>query len=310
MIAMSEEFARLGKCPHCGEDLGVTIKNAPPEGYAKVKLGPEKQKILGVQTAPVQRVDMAKVIRTVGRIAYDPELYQAQQEYLQAIAASKKAESSMAAEIRDQAEKLIDSSKIKLRLLGLSDDLVKEIETVGKPDRALLYSDAGGRVWLYAPIYEYELPLVKAGDKVQVDVAGLPGKKFEGVIRSIDSVLDPMTRSARVRAVLDNPEGVLKPEMYANATIRIEAGKKLAVPEQAVFATGEKNIVFVAKPDGTLEPREVVLGMTTNDLSEIRSGVGEGEQVVIDGNFLIDSESRLKAALQGMGSGGGHQHGA
>ncbi len=310
MMAMSEEFARLGKCPHCGEDLGVTIKNAPPEGYANVKLGSEKQKILGVETAPVRRMQMAKVIRTVGRIAYDPELYQTEEEYLQALEASKKAESSTVLEIREQANKLVESAKIKLRLLGLNEELIKEIETAGKPDRSLLYSDAGGRVWLYAPIYEYELSLVKPGAQVQVELPGLAGQKFEGIVRSIDSVLDPMTRSARVRAVLENPEGSLKPEMYANATLSIDTGEKLAVPEEAVFATGEKNIVFVAQPNGNLEPREVVLGVRIDNFSEIRSGVGEGEQVVTDGNFLIDSESRLKAALQDMGSkGGGHQHG-
>lgn len=310
MIAMSEEFARLGKCPHCGEDLGVTIKNAPPEGYAGLKLGREKQEVLGVETAPVSKVKMAKEIRTVGRIAYDPELYQAQEEYLQALQASKKAESALAPEIKHQALKLVESSKIKLRLLGLSDELIREIESLGMADRSLLYSDAGGQVWLYAPIYEYELPLVKVGDSLEAEAPAMPGKKFEGIIRSIDSVLDPMTRSARVRAVLQNPEGLLKPEMYVNATLSMDVGEKLAVPEQAVFATGDQNIVFVAQPNGTFEPREVVLGISAGEFHEIRSGVGEGELVVTRGNFLIDSESRLKYALQGMGEKGGHQHGA
>ncbi|OGX06904.1 MAG: hypothetical protein A3G87_00660 [Omnitrophica bacterium RIFCSPLOWO2_12_FULL_50_11] len=321
MIAMSEEFARLGKCPECGEDLGLAIKNLAPEGYAKLKLGPEKQAILGVETAPVQKLNMVKMIRTVGRIAYDPELYQAQEEYLQALEAAKKAGSSMIPEIREQANKLVESAKIKLRLLGLSEELINEIKTAGTPDRSLLYSDPGGRVWLYAPIYEYELSLVKIGAQAVVEVPGVTGKEFTGLIRSIDSVLDPMTRSARVRAVLENPEGLLKPEMYANATLNVDLGEKLAVPEEAVFATGDKNIVFVAKPDGSLEPREVVLGVRTDDFSEIKSGAGEGERVVTSGNFLIDSESRLKAALQGAAratgstkgdagsSMGGHQHG-
>jgi RND family efflux transporter MFP subunit len=259
---------------------------------------------------------MTKAIRTVGRIAHDPELYQAQQEYLQALAGSKKAGSATAPEIHEQAGKLVESARIKLRLLGLSEELIDEIEAAGKPDRSLLYSDPGGRVWLYAPIYEYELSLVKAGDKIEIEAPGLPGEKFEGLIRSIDSVLDPMTRSARVRAVLENPQGFLKPEMYVNATLRVDVGEKLAVPQEAVFATGEKNVVFVTRPDGSMEPREVVLGVQADDFSEVRSGVGEGEQVVTDGNFLIDSESRLKAALQGMGGsagesqGGGHSHGA
>ena len=118
-----------------------------------------------------------------------------------------------------------------------------------------------------------------------------------------------MTRTVRVRAVLDNPEGLLKPEMYVNANLQINMGEVLAVPEEAIFSTGEKNILFVAKPGGIFEPREVVLGTKANNYSEIKSGVASGEMVVTSGNFLIDSESRLKAAFEGMGSGGEHQHG-
>lgn len=310
MIAMNKEFAQLGICPHCGEDLGVTIKNAPPEGYASLHLGAEKQAVLGIKTAPVQRIRLTKTIRTVGRIAYDPGLYQAQEEYLQAYNASQKSQASLAPEIKEQTGKLLESSKIKLRLLGLNEDLINDIETAGKPDRSLLYSEAGGRVWLYAQVYEYELPFVKVGDNVEASVPGISGKKFNGTIRSIDSVLDPMTRSARVRAVLENPDGYFKPEMYADAVLKVDAGERVAVPEEAIFKTGEKNIVFVVNPQGVLEPREVVLGVTTEDYAEIRSGLGEGESVVTNGNFLIDSESRLKAALNGAGeSSGGHQHG-
>ncbi len=309
MIALTEENVRLGKCPHCGEDLGVTIQEAMPAGYAAVKLGAEKRELIGIETAPVTKRTLEKTIRTVGRVAYDPELYQAQEEYLQALRASQKA-AAAEPEIKAQADKLVESSKIKLRLLGLSEELIQEIETAGKADRSLLYSDAGGKVWLYAPIYEYEIPLVKAGDRLKAEVPGMPGKAFEGEIRSIDSVLDPETRSARVRAVLDNSEGLLKPEMFVNATILIAAGEKLAVPEQAVFSTGEKQIVFVAKADGNFEPREVGLGIKTDDFLEVLSGLSEGELVVTSGNFLIDSESRLKAALEGIGSKGGHQHGA
>jgi len=308
LFAVTEEIAKTGKCPHCGEDLGIVIKQMMPEGYAKVAVSHEKQQAIGIETAPVKKIVIEKTIRTVGRIAYDPELYQAQEEYLQAIQALKKAENSVP-EIKEQASKLVESAKIKLRLLGLSSDLVGEIETLGKPDRSLLYSDVGGRVWLYAPIYEYEIPLVKVGDTLEIEIPSVPDKKVQGIIRSIDSVLDPMTRSVRVRAVLENPEGLLKPEMYANATLKINLGENATVPTEAVFSTGEKNIVFVAKPDGVFEPREVTLGIKTENGYQVKSGLGEDELVVTSGNFLIDSESRLKAALQGMGSGGGHQHG-
>ena len=307
MIAMTPEFARLGKCPHCGEDLGVIVKEALPQGYATVQLGAEKQQIVGIKTAPVQKRALTKTIRSSGRIAYDPELYQAEEEYLQAAQALKKT-GTADSEIQSQAAKLVDSAKIKLRLLGLSDSIVREIETAGKPDRSLLYSDAGGKVWLYAPIYEYEMPFVHLGDSVEVEVPAIADKKIAGVVRSIDSVVDPVTRSIRVRAQLENPDGALKPEMYVNATLKTSLGEQLAVPEEAVFATGEKNIVFMAGGNNSFEPRDVGLGAKADGFYEIKTGLQEGEQVVTSGNFLIDSESRLKSALEGVGSSGGSDH--
>src|SRR3989338_3359947 len=309
LIAMTEESARLGKCPHCGEDLGVIVKEAMPQGMAAVKLSPDSQRAVGVETEAVKKKAITKTVRTVGRIAYDPELYRTQQEYLQSVDALKKAEAAEP-EIKDQAAQLVESSKIKLRLLGLSPELIKDIEIAGKPDRSLLYSDAGGSVWLYAPIYEYEMPLVKVGDILSVETSSISGKKFEGKIRSIDSVLDPSTRTVRVRAVLENPDGLLKPEMYVNASLQVNLGESVAVPKEAVFMTGENNIVFVSNQTGQYEPRQVKLGVEADNYYQVKSGLSEGELVVTSGNFLIDSESRLKAALQGMGSGGGHQHGA
>ena len=307
MMAMTPELARLGKCPHCGEDLGVIVREALPQGYANVQLSEGKQQAIGVKTAPVRKMALTKTIRASGRIAYDPELYQAEEEYLQAAEALKKA-ATADPEIQAQAAKLVDSSRIKLRLLGLNDAVVEELEKAGKSDRSLLYSDAGGTVWLYAPIYEYEMASVHVGDPVEVEVPAIADKKIPGVVRSIDSVVDPITRSVRVRARLENPDGILKPEMYVNAVLKTDLGEQLAVPEEAVFATGEKNIVFVVQTGNIFDPREVTLGTKVDHFYEIKGGLQEGEQVVTSGNFLIDSESRLKSALEGAG-GGGHSHG-
>jgi len=307
-IKMTPEFAKLGKCPMCGEDLGVIIKDTFPQGYTSVQLGAGKQQAIGVKTAAVQKAALTKTIRAAGRIAYDPELYQAEEEYLQAAQALKKAEAADP-EIKEQAAKLVDSSRIKLRLLGLSDAIVQEIEQAGKPDRSLLYSDAGGKVWLYAPIYEYELPFVHVGENVGIVVPALPDKKIQGVIRSLDSVVDPVTRSVRIRAQLENPDGVLKPEMYVDAILQVNLGEQVAVPEEAVFMTGEKNIVFIAGENNVFEPREVTLGAKADGFYQVKSGLQEGEIVVTSGNFLIDSESRLKAALEDVGKGGAHVHG-
>lgn len=313
MIAMTPEMARLGKCPHCGEDLGVVVKDAGPAGYASVNLAPDKQQLIGITLKPAVRQGMEKEIRTSGKIAYDPELYQAEEEYLQAVAASAKAAASDVAAIRDQAAQLVESAGIKLKLLGLNEELIAELVKAGKPDRSLFYAEPGRPVWVYARIYEYELPYVKPGTAVEVTIPSVPGHLFKGTLRALDSVVDQATRTVRARAVLDNLEGLLKPEMYVDVVIRVSLGEVLTVPSEAVFETGTQKIVFVRKADGIFEPREVTLGARSENIWEIKSGITEGEEVVTSGNFLIDSESRLRAAIQGLGSGsgaGGHQHGS
>jgi Cu(I)/Ag(I) efflux system membrane fusion protein len=207
----------------------------------------------------------------------------------------------------DQAQRLVDASRTRLRLLGLSDPMIDEMAEWQGPDKALLLSDPGRLVWVYASVYEYELSSVQVGGVVAVETASAPGRRWEGTIRAVDSVLDPATRSARVRVQLEDPESLLRPEMYVDASITVALGEVLAVPEEAVFQTGTRAIVFVDQGQGLFEPRDVTVGAKADQFYEMRSGVTEGERVVTSGNFLIDSESRLKGALQGMG--GGHQHG-
>jgi len=287
---------------------GSTATTTLPKGYAPILVTPQKQQLIGIKTVAAKKMAITKAIRTVGRIAYDPELYQAEQEYLQSLKSLKSTQSGSDPETIEQAKRLADSSRMKLRLKGLDDKYIDEMENWPGPDKSLLLSDQEGKVWLYAPVYEYELPFVKTGQAIVAEVPAT-GRKLEGVIRSIDSVLDPMTRSVKVRAVLTDSEKLLKPEMYVNVNLQIDLGEVLVVPEEAVFSTGEKNVVFIKEQNGVFEPREVSLGVKSEKYQEIRSGISEGENVVVSGNFLIDSESRLKAALTGM-SGGGHQHGA
>jgi len=159
---------------------------------------------------------------------------------------------------------------------------------------------------LYADVYESDLPYVKAGQNIEAVTVSLPGEVFKGVVKSLDPVINPKTRSARVRAVIRNDRNFLKPDMYLNAKIKIDRGEKLSVPESAVMDTGTLRIVFVAQEDGFFEPREVSLGAKTEDFYHVKSGLSEGEKVVSSGNFLIDSESKLKASLSAIA--GGHQH--
>lgn len=292
------------------ESDGISKSNAnAPQGYAAILITPQKRQFIGVRTAKVEKREISKTIRTVGRIAYDPELYQAEQEYISSARTWKEAEKNTNPDVAANAKRLVESSQMRLRLLGLNKELIGEVATWDGPDKSLLLTDPTGKAWLYAPIYEYELPLVKVGQTISAEISATLGKTLTGTIRSIDSVLDPMTRTARVRAVLTDPDGGLKPEMYVNASIAVNAGEVLAIPEEAVFNTGTKQIVFVDKSNGIFEPRDVKVGFKTEGFYELKDGVADGESVVTSGNFLIDSESRLKAALEGMGEGGGHQHG-
>jgi len=273
-----------------------------PSGYAPILVTPQKQQLIGVTTAPVERRAMTKTIRAAGIIAHDPELYQAQQEYIEARAALAQAQASQFPEVIERAERLVESSELRLRHLGLSEEMIQDVGTWTRPDHRLLLGGAG-QFWVYASIYEYELPWVKPGQTVTVDVSALPHRTFRGTVKAIDPILEHMTRTARVRILVEDPEGMLKPAMYVNVSLAVEVGQVLAVPDGAVFQTGTQSIVFVDKGQGLFEPREVTVGAKASDWYEVQAGLAEGERVVTSGNFLIDSESRLKAALQGMSHG-------
>ena len=286
-----------------------TAASAMPEGYAPVLLTPQKQQLIGIRSAPVERRKLTKTIRATGTIAHDPELYQAQAEYLQANRTLEQAIQGGAADAMDQAQRLVDSARIRLKHLGLSDELIQEISTWKEPEHSLLYAHPGEPVWMYAQVYEYELSLIHVGQELTVEVPSLPGRAFTGAIRAIDQMVDPATRTTRIRAELQDPEGQLKPDMYVNAAITVELGEVLAVPEEAVFSTGEKTIVFVDKGQGLFEPRDVALGAKADGYVEVTSGLAAGEIAVTSGNFLIDSESRLKGAFQNAAEEPEHPHG-
>lgn len=287
-------------------------------GYAAVRIPLEKQQLIGVKLGTVEKRVMKKQIRTSGRVAFDAELYTAQREFVSAVTSLAKSKHGPYHEPLERAEGLVNSTRIRLRLLGMSDEEMAELEKKSAQDRNLILPEGPSAflslvdqfVWVYGNIYEYELPFVKVGSTVKVRVPTFPEKEFTGEVRGLTPVLDPETRSVRIRAKVGNPEGLLKPNMYVDLYLESELGEALAVPLEAVMETGERRIVFVAKGDGHFEPREVTVGVKAGDFYEVKSGLAMGEQVVVSGNFLIDSESRLQAAFQGMDSGGGHQHGA
>lgn len=271
------------------------------EGHAAIELTPQKQQIIGIKTTSVKRQNLTKTVRVVGTVAHDPELYQAQVEYIQAIQTLKWVqEEGSSQEILDQFQSLREASQTRLRHMGISEELIKEMATWKEPQHSLLYAHPEQPVWIYVQIYQYELPLIHVGDEVEVTDPSFSGDMFKGKIKAIDLMVDQMTRTTRVRILIEDHNGKLRPDMYVDVNIHVNLGDTLTVPQEAVFDTGPQKIVFVDRGEGMLEPRDVVLGARTEGFYEIKEGLKEGEKVVTSGNFLIDSESRLQAALEGM----------
>lgn len=272
-------------------------EGAPSEvsGQAVVKLPKWRQQLIGIETTAAAVRPLRVSIRTVGRIAYDPDLYTAMTEYREALLSREKVKASTWPDVRERADALVTAAAMKLKLMGLGQEQIDALDERTAPTNLLL-GRPGGMLWVYADIYESDAALVKAGQGVAVTLPALPGKTFRGTINAVDPVLNPNTRTLRVRAEISDPDGQLKPEMFVNASIEVPLGERLAVPIDAVLDTGERQTVFVETAPGEFAPREVKVGRQADGQDEILSGLKTGEKVVTKANFLLDSESKLRAA--------------
>jgi Cu(I)/Ag(I) efflux system membrane fusion protein len=157
-------------------------------------------------------------------------------------------------------------------------------------------------VWVLADVYEYELPRLSLGERATMTLSYWPGRSWEGTVTYIYPAVDEKTRTIKVRAEVGNPKGELKPEMFADVTIHASPRTVLQVPDDAILESGTRNVVFVSQGEGKLVPREITVGDHGSGVVEIRGGLKEGDVVVRGANFLVDSESRLKAAISAMTS--------
>jgi RND family efflux transporter MFP subunit len=255
--------------------------------------------------------------------AYSPELVSAQREY--AIASKAAAEASP--DSRAAMQQLADASLARLRNWNISDAQLKTLATGGEsrtltfaspvagvvtekkavqgmrfmPGDALYQIADTSAVWVVADVAEQDIALVKNGGKASVRVDAYPDKTFSGTVAYIYPTLKAETRTIQVLLELANPGGLLKPAMYAQVEFAVGSrGAVLAVPTAAVIDSGTRKVVVVDLGDGRFEPRPVTTGARGDQFIEILAGVQEGERVVAAGNFLIDSESNLKAALGGL----------
>jgi len=275
----------------------VYEEETAPAQTSGVYISSEKQQLIGVKKGRVEKRELSGQILTVGRVAYDPSLFTAQQEYLQAFKSSRTIHKDEGY-IDEQSGALIKSMKQKLLAMGMGEEEIIELQTRGKPQQNLyLPTSEDTNVWVYVTIYEYEAELVKAGTPVEVRAIAYPGQAFEGKVIAVTPIIETATRTLKVRALVDNPENKLKLEMFVNVTIKYDLGDKLAVPEEAVMHAGTRDIVFVTGTNGHFEPRVVKLGNKAGDYYEVLDGLAENEEVATSGNFLIDSESKLNAGF-------------
>jgi len=258
---------------------------------------------------------------------YSPELVSTQEEYLLALKAKKSLTKSSFPEVASSGDSLAESAKRRLNLWDITDEEIKRLEESGQAKKTItLYAPFSGFVleksaykgmnvmpgmslykladlsvvWLYADIYEYELPFIRLGQQASIQLTYLPGETFTGKAVYIYPALNPETRTAKVRFESPNPHERLKPEMYANVEIKVHLGQKLAVPEGAIIDTGIRQMAIIDKGNGYFEPREVKVGSKVEGYYEVIKGLKAGERVVTSANFLIDSESKLKEAVGGM----------
>ena len=274
-----------------------------------VKIRKDKQELIGVKTEAVLRRPLTRMVRSVAKIAYDPELYKAEQEFIQANRLKEVLKLSESLEIKERAGALVEAANLKLRLLGLSDKQIEELKTKLESDRGLIISDSlTPYVWAYLTIYENDLDTVEVGDHVTLKAIAYPQDDFLGEIVSIDPVLDMNTRSVRARVRVDNPQGKLKPNMYADAFLHIDLGDALALPSEAVLDTGLRKIVYIDLGKGEFAAREVEVAQEAIAAVEgqerkffpVIKGVSENEIVVTSGAFLIDSQSQLTGGMSAL----------
>jgi len=257
---------------------------------------------------------------------YSPELVSAQYEYLTAVHAREQLAKSNP-DAAAGGEALVVGARRRLEYWDISDKQIERLAKTGQAEKIMtLYSPANGwvlermvlpghkvmpgeplmvvgdltRVWGDADIYESDLPYVKTGMPVEITLSYWPDKVFKGTISFITPTLDPETRTLRARLEINNPDLALKPEMYADAHLNYELGERLVIPEQAVMRTGLRNYVFRKGDNGKLVPIEIRLGVRTDGYYEVLAGLNEGDRVVTSSNFLVDSESSMKAALEAL----------
>jgi Cu(I)/Ag(I) efflux system membrane fusion protein len=269
-------------------------------------------------TSPGQVVEKDAPLLSI----YSPDLLTSEREFVELLRMRDEAKSK---EARETPERLIESAKRRLQLWNVTQEQIAELQrtrqatdtiTLLSPFRGVVQSvpvEQGksvkvgdmlvevadlSLVWMWAEFYENELSMLQVGQKLAITAKSYPGQNFDGTIALIDPFINETKRTAKVRIDIPNADFKLRPGMYVNAELAMDMGEALTVPVSAIMPTGERNVVFIDKGEGKLEPRIVQLGAKYGDIYEVQSGLQEGERVVSSANFLIDAESKVQGALK------------
>ena len=354
-----------GKAPDCGMDLVPKYADDQPAAPGAVTIAADRQQLMGVRTAVVERRRLTREIHTSGQFVadesrlahvhvkvsgyiekvfadfpgqsvrkgqplftvYSPDLVATQQEYLIARRGERSMGASEFPSVSQGAQALLASARERLKLWDVSDAQIEKLDRTGEVSRSLtIYSPVSGviqdrkvfpntavnpdtdlytvadlsRLWVNADIYEYEAPYVRVGQPAEVRLSYFPGKVWQGRVNFIYPQMDAQTRTLKVRIDLPNPGLQLKPQMFADVTVKVDYGDNVVVPEEAVLDSGREQTVFVSAGEGRFVPRKVTAGAHVDGKVVILSGLKAGETVVSSGNFLVDSESQLRSATEAM----------
>lgn len=256
---------------------------------------------------------------------YSPELLASQREYLLAMRAAETMSKSSLSNARDHQQTMLEAARRRLELLDLTPEQISELERTRQPVKSVtVFAPSSGyvmernafpnqrttpdqslytladlsRVWVVAEVFEYEAPNIRPGQAVTLSFPYSPERAIRGRVAYIQPGLDASTRTLQVRIETPNPGMQLKPDMYLDVLFEQHGGRMLSVPSTAVLDTGRRQVVFVHRGDGYMEPRNVRIGRRFGDRVQILEGLTENDEIVVSGNFLIDSESQLRTARE------------
>ncbi len=255
---------------------------------------------------------------------YSPDLVATEREYLVAKENQRRVAGSTVSGVAESAASLLEAASERLKQWGVPQREIARLESTGQVQQELevdspvegyiternalpnltvqpetrLYTVTDlSTVWVFGEVFQNDLGRIRVGERATLTVDAYPGRVFEGRVNFVYPQVDMTTRTARARLVFANPSLKLTPGMFVNVGLKVPLGKQLIIPASGVLQSGTREIVFVSRGDGYLEPREVQLGARAGDHFIVLKGLKEGEQIVTSANFLIDSESQLQAAL-------------